>query len=112
MGSSYSSDLRSGQPREKWAALVVARQAVGEVAEWLAGTAGDDGQFDNAAADGAVLGKLEVAQDILHDACSANLGALGLRELEAVRDHLTERLRRAELALSTARVRAAHKGQP
>lgn len=65
MGSSYRDDLNSGYMPEWETKLRSAIKLIDEVYEELWECTGSDGQFDNAADDGALRGKLADAAHIL-----------------------------------------------
>ena len=65
MGSSYRDDLNSGYMPDWETKLRSAIKLIDEVCEELWECTGSDGQFDNAADDGALRGKLAGAAQIL-----------------------------------------------
>ena len=67
MGSSYRTDLRRGSMAEAEAGLRTCVRILGEtIAEWQM-YIGDDGQYDNAADDGGLIERLEIARDLIAD---------------------------------------------
>jgi hypothetical protein len=67
MGSSYSSDLQSGRMPEWEKSLRKAMSLIDSVASSLSECIGDNGQFDDAAEDGALRESLWRAMDILRE---------------------------------------------
>lgn len=65
MGSSYRDDLNNGHMPEWETKLRSAIKLIDEVYEDLWECTGSDGQFDNAADDGALRGKLADAMQII-----------------------------------------------
>ena len=61
MGSSYRTDLNNGRMPEWEASLREAIAIIDKVADDVSGTIGDDGQYDNAADDGALAEALRQA---------------------------------------------------
>lgn len=67
MGSSYSSDLRNGMMPEWENNLRQAISLISVVSDSVSECIGDNGQFDDAAQDGALLETLQQAIDILRE---------------------------------------------
>ena len=65
MGSSYRSDLNGGSMREWEEKLRDAHRLIKQVRDEVSSNCGEDGQFDNAADDGALYGRLGVCLEII-----------------------------------------------
>ena len=67
MGSSYRSDLRNGHMTKWEEKLRLSVKLIEEVQDEIYETIGSDGQFDNAADDGALSEKLGIAKQFILD---------------------------------------------
>ena len=79
MGSSYRSDLNNGMMPSWENKLKSAIVTIEDIADELGGLIGDDGQFDNAADDGALRERLLDASEIIRRELPMTKGQIEIR---------------------------------